>query len=87
MKSENTNVKIGDVVKSLDFVGHNNCYYVGIVTAIHQNDGTFRADTIKRVWMGQIDTDFVSNSFVAPLPGNFLLDDEPTAHPRIQVLA
>jgi hypothetical protein len=86
MKSENTIVKIGDVVKSLDFVGHNNCYYVGVVTAI-QNDGTFCADTIKRVWMGQIDTDFVSNSFVAPLPGNFVLDDEFTAHPRIQVLA
>ena len=88
MKYENT-VKIGDVVKSLDFVGHNNCYYVGVVTAIHHNDGTFRADTIKRVWMGQIDTDFVSNSFVAPLPGNFLLDDDDEFNnpPRIQVLA
>jgi hypothetical protein len=85
MMNENK-LQVGDVVKSLDFVGHNDCYFIGIVTAIHQNDGTFRADTIKRVWMGELDNGFVSNSFVAPLPGHFLLDDEFTT-PRIQVLA
>jgi hypothetical protein len=76
-------IKVGDVVKSLDFVGVNNCYYVGLVTAIH-NDGTFRADTIKRVWMDAIDNRFPSATFVAPLPGNMLLDDLGV---RIEVLA
>jgi len=82
-------VRIGDVVKSLDFVGVNDCYYVGLVTAI-QSDGTFRADTIKRVWMGQLDKDFISNSFVAPLPGNSFFDDmaeEKGREPRVQVIA
>ena len=35
MKYENV-VKIGDVVKSLDFVGVNDCYYVGLVVSISE---------------------------------------------------
>jgi len=85
MKSENT-VKIGDVVKSLDFVGINDCYYVGLVVGISKMDGTFRAKTIKRVWQGQLDKKFPSDFFTAPIPGNFLFDDEFTT-PRIQVVA
>ncbi len=27
-------IKVGDVVKSLDFVGHDDCYMVGLVTAV-----------------------------------------------------
>jgi len=84
MKYENT-VKIGDVVKSLDFVGVNDCYYVGRVTAIHQDDGTFRADTIERVWMGAVDKRFPSATFVAPLPGYHFADD--LMFPRVEVLA
>jgi hypothetical protein len=83
-------IKVGDVVKSLDFVGVNNCYYVGLVTSISEMDGTFRADTIKRVWMGQIDKDFVSNSFISALPGNHFFDDmaeEKGRAPRVQVVA
>jgi hypothetical protein len=82
-------VQIGDVVKSLDFVGVNDCYYVGLVTTIH-GDGTFRADTIKRVWMGEIDNRFPSATFVAPLPGNSFFDDmaeEKGVEPRVRVVA
>ncbi len=83
-------VRIGDVVKSLDFVGQNDCYYVGLVTAI-QSDGTFRADTIKRVWSGTLVSDVhTSKTFVAPLPGNHFFDDmaeEKGRAPRVQVLA
>jgi len=77
-------IKVGDVVKSLDFVGSNDCYYVGLVTAIH-GDGTFRADTIKRVWMGAVDNRFPSATFVAPLPGHHFADD--LMFPRVEVLA
>jgi hypothetical protein len=83
-------VRIGDVVKSLDFVGVNDCYYIGLVTAIHSNDGTFRADTIKRVWMGELDNRFPSATFVAALPGNHFFDDmaeEKSRAQRVQVLA
>ena len=83
-------IKVGDVVKSLDFVGVNNCYYVGLVTDINYVDSTFKADTIKRVWMGEVDNGFPSATFVAPLPGSSFFDDmaeEKGVAPRVQVLA
>jgi hypothetical protein len=90
MKSENTIVKIGDVVKSLDFVGINDCFYVGLVVGISKMDGTFRAKTIKRVWQGQLDKKIPSDFFTAPLPGNHFFDDmaeEKSVDPRVQVVA
>ncbi len=88
MKYENS-VKIGDVVKSLDFVGINDCYYVGLVTAV-LSDGTFRANMIKRVWRGKVDKRFKSDTFVAPLPGHHFFDDlaeQKNVEPRVQVVA
>jgi hypothetical protein len=90
MKSENTNVKIGDVVKSLDFVGINDCFYVGLVVGISKMDGTFRAKTIKRVWQGQLDKKIPSDFFTAPLPGNHFFDDmaeQKGRDARVQVVA
>ncbi len=88
MKYENT-VKIGDVVKSLDFVGKNDCYYIGLVTEI-LSDGRFRADTIKRVWKGESETLVGAEEFFAALPGESFYDDldwPKSVEPRIQVLA
>ena len=89
MKYENV-VKIGDVVKSLDFVGVNDCYMVGLVTAV-LSDGTFRAKTIKRVWRGEADKKKIYNDFfVAPLPGHHFFDDlaeQKNVEPRVQVVA
>jgi hypothetical protein len=83
-------IKVGDVVKSLDFVGINNCYYVGLVVGISDMDGTFRAKTIKRVWQGQLDKKIPSDFFTAPLPGNHFFDDmaeQKGRAARIQVVA
>ena len=83
-------VRIGDVVKSLDFVGINDCYYVGLVVGISEMDSTFRAKTVKRVWQGQADKKPLSDYFTAPLPGHEFFDDlaeERGTEPRIQVLA
>lgn len=84
-------VRIGDVVKSLDFVGVNDCYYVGLVVGISEMDSTFRAKTIKRVWQGEVDKKKIYNDFfVAPLPGNHFFDDlaeQKGTEPRIQVVA
>lgn len=85
MKCENE-LKIGDVVKSLDFVGVNNCYYIGLVTEIRA-DNVFVAKTIKRVWEGEIDKKFLTETFVAPLPGTHFFDDLWGREPRIQVIA
>jgi hypothetical protein len=83
-------VRIGDVVKSLDFVGISDCYYVGLIVGINEMDSTFRAKTIKRVWQGQADKKPLSDYFTAPLPGHEFFDDlaeERGTEPRIQVLA
>ena len=89
MSYENT-VKIGDVVKSLDFAGVDNCFFVGLVVGISKMDGTFRAKTIKRVWQGQLDKKIPSDFFTAPLLGNSFFDDMAETKglaPRIQVIA
>ena len=81
MKSENT-VRVGDVVKSLDFVGINDCYYVGVVTAILE-DGTFRARTVQRMWLGKAE-EIRTFQFVAPLPGHHAADD--LMFPRVEIV-
>ena len=83
-------VRIGDVVKSLDFVGVNDCYYVGLIVGISEIDSTFRAKTIKRVWQGHADKKPLSDYFTAPLPGNHFFDDLAETKgrdPRVQVVA
>ena len=82
-------VKVGDVVKSLDFVGKNDCYRIGLVVAVHQ-DGTFCAETVKRVWLNKVDLCFKREEFYAPLPGNHFFDDlaeQKNVEPRMQVVA
>ncbi len=82
-------IKVGDVVKSLDFVGVNDCFYVGLVTEI-LNDGRFRAKAIKRVWKGEADKRPLADEFFAPLPGYDFFDDMAEwkdAAPRVQVVA
>lgn len=83
-------VRIGDVVKSLDFVGINDCYYVGLIVGISEMDSTFRAKTVKRVWQGQADKKPLSDYFTAPLPGCHFFDDmaeDKGREPRVQVVA
>ena len=77
-------LKIGDIVKSLDFNGIETCYMVGKVVGVFRADGTFRAKMIKRVWQGELDKKFKTDYFTAPLQGNMFLDREDS--PRIVVL-
>ena len=76
-------VKVGDIVKSLDFNGIDNCYMVGKVVAV-QFDGVFRAEFIKRVWQGEIDKKFKTDYFSAPLQGNQFMDRDDS--PRVIVI-
>lgn len=66
-------MKVGDIVKSLDFVNINDCYMIGKVVGVY-SDGTFRAQTIGRVWQGQPDKKF-ADYFTAPQQGNHFADD------------
>lgn len=77
-------MQIGDVVKSLDFNGIDNCYMVGVVVGVHEM-GTFRAKFIKRVWEGDVDSEFKTDYFTAPQQGQHMFDN--AAMPRVSVLA
>ncbi len=76
-------MQVGDIVKSLDFVGIDDCYMVGKVVGVHY-DGTFRAKFIKRVWQGAEDRRFKTDFFTAPQQGQFFMDR--AEFPRVIVL-
>jgi hypothetical protein len=85
MNEQGNEMKVGDIVKSLDFVGIDSCYYVGKVVSISKMDGTFRAEFIKRVFEGVEDRKFKTDFFTAPLQGNHFMDSDST--PRVIVVA
>jgi hypothetical protein len=76
-------MQVGDIVKSLDFNGIDDCYLVGKVVAV-QFDGQFRAQFIKRVWQGAEDTKFKTDYFTAPQQGNHFMDRDDS--PRVVVI-
>jgi hypothetical protein len=77
-------MRVGDIVKSLDFNGIDNCYMVGVVVGVHEM-GTFRARFIKRVWEGVEDRKFKTDYFTAPQQGRHMFDND--AMPRVSVIA
>jgi hypothetical protein len=76
-------MQVGDIVKSLDFVGIDDCYMVGKVVGVHY-DGTFRAKFIKRVWQGAEDRRFKTDFFTAPQQGQLFMDRDES--PRVIVV-
>lgn len=78
-------LKVGDIVKSFDFNGVDNCYMVGKVVSVSKEFGDFRAEFIKRVWQGEVDKKFKTDFFTAPLQGNMFTDR--AGAPRIVVVA
>ena len=76
-------MKVGDIVKSLDFNGIEDCYMIGEVVCV-QFDGLFRAKFLMRVWEGVEDTKFVTDFFIAPMQGNSFMDND--AKPRVRVI-
>lgn len=78
-------LKTGDIVKSLDFNGIEDCYMLGKVVSVSKEFGDFRAEFIERVWQGQVDKKFKTDYFTAPLQGNQFMDRED--FPRVIVVA
>ncbi len=76
-------MQVGDIVKSLDFNGIDDCYMVGKVVGVHF-DGTFRAKFIKRVWEGVEDRKFKTDYFTAPQQGKVMTDND--SNPRVTVI-
>jgi hypothetical protein len=75
-------VKVGDVIKSLDFVGNDTCYMIGKVIAILEDGDLLNCKGIARVWEGKAEAGY---GFSAYREGLHFMDN---AFPgRITVLA
>lgn len=79
-------MQVGDIVKSFDFVGNSECYFVGEVIALL--DYGFRAKTIKQVVQGKVkDIELGRNDyFTAPFLGNSFMDEFAGDFVRVQVV-
>lgn len=75
--------KIGDLIKSLDFNGVDNCYMIGQVQAIG-SDGLIKAKLLVRIWEGKEQAFPQDEIFQAPKQGLAMFDNP--AMPRIQVI-
>lgn len=76
-------LKIGNVIKSYDFVNNSTCFYVGKVREIR--DGMAVCDCIGQTWDNQVVSGFPPE-FRTPLPGNFMMDDMYPNFQRIEVV-
>lgn len=69
-------VKIGDKVRSYDFMGNDQCYFEGVVELINGKMATFTARTTKQVFAGEeLDLTTCSKAFTTDLPGMNWMDD------------
>jgi hypothetical protein len=84
-ESAMSQVQVGDIVKSLDFNGIDDCYMLGRVVSVSKEFGDFRAQFFERVWQGKVDRKFKTDYFTAPLQGNLFTDRADA--PRVVVVA
>lgn len=80
-KTQMSNLQIGSLVKSLDFHSSRDCFYIGIVRSINENEGTFTAETVARYWEGQPIKGDLPVNFTAPMEGNHFFDSP--SNPRV----
>ena len=67
-------MKVGDLVKSYDFVGEYSCYMLGLVTEISEETEMVKCAFISRVFNNEAVTDICLDTFSAPMNGAFMLD-------------
>lgn len=79
-------ITVGTIVKSFDFHGNTECYYIGEVIAVM--DYGFRAKTLKQVVAGkQKDITMGRNDyFQAPFNGNSMFDETFPSFERVVVV-
>jgi len=77
-------MKVGDIVKSLDFNGNDKTYMIGKVLVVSEELGVFGAKLIERVVEGNTKP-LKAETFTAPLQGNSMFDN--AEMPRVTVIA
>jgi hypothetical protein len=72
----NTVIKVGDLIKSKDFPGNEECYMVGIVTNVETNGSVLDAKTIKIVFGGEVKeiVEGMNDTFTTVAPGKSFTD-------------
>lgn len=70
LKSKVQDVKVGDVIRSLDFPGNFECYMIGLVTDVKGDLITCRG--ISRVWEGR--SERIDHNFTTVQPGAHFMD-------------
>lgn len=78
-------VKVGDVIKSLDFAGTYDCYMIGKVIATLYSGEVYRCKAIAKVWEGKAAVVSDVYDFEVPAEGLQMLDERFPG--RITVLA
>lgn len=73
---------VGSIIKSYDFLGRTDCYFVGVVEKQNTDDDTVTCRTVKQVFRG-VECEKFDPHFTTPIQGAALMDDE---FPRVIVL-
>jgi len=68
-------VKVGDVIKSLDFAGNDTCYMIGKVIALLDDGDLINCAAIARVWEGKAEIVDRTADFSANREGLFFMDE------------
>lgn len=68
-------VKVGDVIKSLDFAGNETCYMIGKVIAILQDGDVYNCKAIAKVWEGKAEIVTNVHDFTSPREGLTFMDE------------
>ncbi len=68
-------IKVGDVIKSLDFPGNDSCYMIGKVIAILQDGDLLNCKAIVKVWEGKAEVVTSANDFTTPREGLHFMDE------------
>jgi hypothetical protein len=66
-------MKVGDLVKSFDFVGDYSCYMLGLVEEISLANGTVTCHLVGRIFQDEV-VETKMDKFTAPLNGQFMFD-------------
>lgn len=76
-------VKVGSIIKSYDFVTSRDCYIIGIVRKIE--DDLIYADVIEHISRNKVvDPKYKATHFETPMQGHMLMDSDDNI--RIEVL-
>ena len=68
-------VKVGSIIRSLDFAGNDTCYMIGKVVSILEGGDLYNCKAILKVWEDKVDTTTRSRDFSVPREGLIFADD------------